>query len=304
MKSVSRKVLTDRISFGLMECQIWFYTFYCLDWQIFLLSLKMTDKSQNYSTSLHDHRSHGTIIIFLERPVHSRQKMFIKQFSRILERTWIRFNEISLNSMRESLYFAAQNDPCLFLFIVSPKWSLLLPVYCNSSKVSCAIPSNPSSDTSSTMADVWSKSILLSGSTQPLQKIEIIIHKISWEMTTVYRVFRVGKFWRKWRLERCVKFHWVLFWLFQGLSMKTYNRVYFSLCLFLTISGKSRTRQKLNPREKFLIYSINAETNLVISPHSSMVKAVMCVGGGGGTLISKSIVSWNQLIFSRLFCRL
>ena len=36
--------------------------------------------------------------------------------------------------------------------------------------------------------------------------------------------------------------------------MKTYSRVYFSLCLFLAISGRSRTQQKLNPREKLPIY--------------------------------------------------
>ena len=35
--------------------------------------------------------------------------------------------------------------------------------------------------------------------------------------------------------------------------MKTYCRVYFSLCLFLAISGRSRTQRKLNPREKFPI---------------------------------------------------
>ena len=38
--------------------------------------------------------------------------------------------------------------------------------------------------------------------------------------------------------------------------MKTYSRVYFSLCLFLAISGRSRTQWKLNPREKFPIYGI------------------------------------------------
>ena len=51
-----------------------------------------------------------------------------------------------------------------------------------------------------------------------------------------------------------LNFHWVLFSLFQGLSVKTYSRVYFSLCLFLTMSGRSRTQRKLNSREKFPIY--------------------------------------------------
>ena len=76
---------------------------------------------------------------------------------------------------------------------------------------------------------------------------------------TVYqesRIFRVGKFWRKWRLEGVFNFHRVLFSLFQGLSMETYSRVYFSVCLFLAISGRLRTKQKLNPCEKFPIYGI------------------------------------------------
>ena len=38
--------------------------------------------------------------------------------------------------------------------------------------------------------------------------------------------------------------------------MKTYRKVYFSLCLFLAISGRLRTQRELNPRVKFPIYSI------------------------------------------------
>ena len=38
--------------------------------------------------------------------------------------------------------------------------------------------------------------------------------------------------------------------------MKTYSRVYFSLCLFLAISRRSRTPRKFNPREKIPIYGI------------------------------------------------
>ena len=67
-------------------------------------------------------------------------------------------------------------------------------------------------------------------------------------------IFRAGKFWRKCRLEGVLNFHWVLFSLLKGLSMKTYSRVYFLLCLFLAITGRSRTQRKLNPREKFPIY--------------------------------------------------
>ena len=63
-------------------------------------------------------------------------------------------------------------------------------------------------------------------------------------------IFCVGKFWQKWRLEGVLNFHWVLFSLYQGLPMKTYSRVYFLLCLFLAISGRSRSKQKLNTREK------------------------------------------------------
>ena len=37
--------------------------------------------------------------------------------------------------------------------------------------------------------------------------------------------------------------------------MKTYSKVYFSLCLFLAISWRLRTQRKLNPQEQFLIYS-------------------------------------------------
>ena len=79
--------------------------------------------------------------------------------------------------------------------------------------------------------------------------------------STVYRNFRVGQFLRNWRLDGVLIFHWVLFSLFQGLSVKTYSRVYFSLCLFLAISRRSRTQQKLNPREKFPIYGILIATS-------------------------------------------
>ena len=57
-------------------------------------------------------------------------------------------------------------------------------------------------------------------------------------------------------VEGVFKFHWVQFSLFQILSIKTYSRVNFSLCLFLAISGRSRIQRKLNSREKFRIYGI------------------------------------------------
>ena len=61
----------------------------------------------------------------------------------------------------------------------------------------------------------------------------------------------------KMTLDRCVKFSLSPIFVFDGLSMKTYRRVYFSLCLFLVISGRSRTQRKLNPHEKFPIYGID-----------------------------------------------
>ena len=48
--------------------------------------------------------------------------------------------------------------------------------------------------------------------------------------------------WIKWRQEGVLNFHRVLFSLFKGFSMETYSRVYFSLCLFLAISGRLQPR--------------------------------------------------------------
>ena len=66
--------------------------------------------------------------------------------------------------------------------------------------------------------------------------------------------FRVRKFWWKRRSQGVLNFHWVLFSLFQGLTIKTYSRLNVLLCLFLSISGRSQTQRKLNPPEKFPIY--------------------------------------------------
>ena len=41
--------------------------------------------------------------------------------------------------------------------------------------------------------------------------------------------------------------------------METYSRGYFSLCLFLAISGWSRTQRKLDQREKYPIYGITLQ---------------------------------------------
>ena len=78
-----------------------------------------------------------------------------------------------------------------------------------------------------------------------------------WRYKVNYRIlgiFRIWKFWQKWRLTDALNFQWVLFSLFEGLSMKTYNRVYILLCLFLVIPGTTRTQWKLNPCENFPIY--------------------------------------------------
>ena len=45
-------------------------------------------------------------------------------------------------------------------------------------------------------------------------------------------------------------------------------RVYFSLCLFLAISGRSHTQRKLYPREKFPIYDIIYLHVINLSPYS------------------------------------
>ena len=55
-------------------------------------------------------------------------------------------------------------------------------------------------------------------------------------------IFCVGKFWRKWGLEGVLNFHLVLFSLFQGLSMKTYKRDYFSLCFFFCQGGRELSK--------------------------------------------------------------
>ena len=64
-------------------------------------------------------------------------------------------------------------------------------------------------------------------------------------------IFRVGKIWRKWRFEGVLNFHWVLFSLFQGLSMKTYNRgLFFAVSIFgdfreLANSAKIKPTRKI-----------------------------------------------------------
>ena len=78
---------------------------------------------------------------------------------------------------------------------------------------------------------------------------------LNYIINTIYQeFFASGKFWRKWHLEGVFNFHWVLFLLFQGLSIKTFSRAYISLCLFLAISRRLWTQRKFNPLEKFPIY--------------------------------------------------
>ena len=58
----------------------------------------------------------------------------------------------------------------------------------------------------------------------------------------------------KMTLGRCVKFSPSPIF---AILIEEYSMVYSSLCLFLAISGRSRTQRKLNPREKFKIYGIS-----------------------------------------------
>ena len=84
-------------------------------------------------------------------------------------------------------------------------------------------------------APKWRYSHGVVGMSCNAQNISIYTRKIqlcSWNIKRTqylqYRIsgiFRVGIFWRKWRYEGVLNFHWVLFSLFQGLSMKTYSRV-------------------------------------------------------------------------------
>ena len=64
--------------------------------------------------------------------------------------------------------------------------------------------------------------------------------------------FALGNFGENDAWNVCYIFR-VLFSLFQGLSITTYRRVYFSLCLFFAISGR-RTQRKFKPRKKIPIY--------------------------------------------------
>ena len=47
------------------------------------------------------------------------------------------------------------------------------------------------------------------------------IGTINSKLDLISGIFRVRKFWLKWRLEDVLNFHGVLFSLFQGLSLKT-----------------------------------------------------------------------------------
>ena len=72
-----------------------------------------------------------------------------------------------------------------------------------------------------------------------------------------YQLPYMGNFSRREILAKMtLNFHWVLFSLFQGLSMKTYSRVYFSLCLFLANSGRSRTQRKIKSHTKNSRYMV------------------------------------------------
>ena len=58
--------------------------------------------------------------------------------------------------------------------------------------------------------------------------------------------------------------------------MKTYIRVYFSLCLFLAISERSRTQRKLNLRERFPIYGISCVVSRIPFCFSHFRSSQLC----------------------------
>ena len=62
--------------------------------------------------------------------------------------------------------------------------------------------------------------------------------------------------------------------------MKMYSRVYFLLCLFLAITGRSRTQRKLNPREKFPIYGIFFQRNALMDIKISIIVPAQRVAVG------------------------
>ena len=60
--------------------------------------------------------------------------------------------------------------------------------------------------------------------------------------------------------------------------MEAYSRVYFLLYLFLAISDRSRTQQKLNPREKIPIYNIDHIVVLYFKrSHTSIIMAILLI---------------------------
>ena len=78
----------------------------------------------------------------------------------------------------------------------------------------------------------------------------------------ISRIFRVRGFWQKRCLEGVFNFHCVLFSLFQGLSMKTYSRVYFSLSIFgdfrvVANSAKIKPTRKIHGIQ-YLVWPCNA----------------------------------------------
>ena len=97
-------------------------------------------------------------------------------------------------------------------------------------------------------------------------------------------IFRVGKFWRKWHLEGVLNFHWVIFSLFQGLSMKTYSRVYFC-CVYFGEYREIANSAKIKPTRKIpdirykgrSIYGVvSVSVCSVLKVCNSHRKAVIC----------------------------
>ena len=76
----------------------------------------------------------------------------------------------------------------------------------------------------------------------------------------------------KMTLGGCVKFSLSPFFCyFKDSQWRHIVGFYFSMCLFLAISGRSRTQRKLNPHEKFPIYNIMSNCYTIYSTSAHII---------------------------------
>ena len=88
------------------------------------------------------------------------------------------------------------------------------------------------------------------------QLIFFLFFSVTFHNTIYWEFFTSGNFCQNKEMG-VLFFHGILFSLFEGIFVDyIYGRVYFSLCLILAISGRSRTQWNLNPRKNFPIYSM------------------------------------------------